>query len=214
MSSKGHSAHYSAPIVLNISLLKEFEQKPHLTVVLPLLDWVQTCACLQHYMTGFWNQLYTRTKRDTVTRVFQSSCVCATDLGRCFWRSNTSISSKIYILLSFFLYDKLPRNMLHNISFVSVTTSQHIIQVTVWRDAAHEHGAATKVFKSEILQHVDAVGKSFIQNAVKLMICITCHQPILCLPACTPLYWTTRICFGYMNCRFQATSGKLHVLHD
>ena len=69
------------------------------------------------------------------------------DLGRYFWRSNTCISSKIDILLSFFWYDKILREMLHNILFASVTTYHHIIDV--WRKAAHE--AVTKFSKSDIL---------------------------------------------------------------
>ena len=45
--------------------------------------------------------------------------------------------------------------------------------------------AATKIFKSDILQHAaaDVVGKPVILNAVKSMICITCHQQILGLLA-------------------------------
>ena len=57
------------------------------------------------------------------------------------------MSSKIDILLSFFWYDKILREMLHNILFASVTTYHHII--AVWRGAAHE--AAAKFSKSDIL---------------------------------------------------------------
>ena len=46
--------------------------------------------------------------------------------------------------------------MLHKISFASITASHNIIAVR--RGAAHE--AVTKMSKSDILQHVDAVGKS------------------------------------------------------
>ena len=79
--------------------------------------------------------------------------------------------------------------MLHMIAAVSITVSHHIVAVCLV--AAHE--AATKISKSDILQHAVAVDKSIVENAVKFMICITCHQLILYLPAYTPLYLITRL---------------------
>ena len=117
-------------------------------------------------------------------------CAITKDLGRYFCCCKTCILLKIGVWLSCFQYDKILLYMLHKISFASIAASHNI--VAVWCGAAHE--TVPKISKSDILQHFDAVAKSFIQNAVKFMICITCHQLILLSPANAPLYLTTRLC--------------------
>ena len=71
-----------------------------------------------------------------------------------------------------------------------------------------------KISKPDILQHVHAVGKSFIQNAVKFMICITCYQLILLSPANTPLYLTTRLCLRVHELPILGCCRQWHLLHD
>ena len=86
------------------------------------------------------------------------SAILPKDLRRYFWCCEVCISLIIDVLLSCFRHDKILRLMLHMIAAVSITVSHHI--VAVCRMAAHE--AATKISKSDILQHADAVDKSIV----------------------------------------------------